>query len=518
METALIPPTQENIMIQASEARRPGAKLRRLQLLRPTTPTQLRRFVEVGFGLRLPAAREDPDVGGPFEYLCNSFFDRRGDAVVWANRGGGKTMLGAAATLLDLLFKPGIQIRILGGSLQQAEKMYEHLRLFLDLPLLRTGGGVLAMPPTQRRVKLLNGSRVELLTCSETAVRGTRVQVLRCDEVDGMNRDVWDAAQLVTRSAVCGGRVVPGRIEALSTMHEVGGLMSELTASENRRFYSWNAMDVVARCPPTMPCGGCKVWSDCLGRAKQANGHLPVQDLIDQRDRLSDGLWDAEMMCKQPGTRSAVYPNFDPELFVQDLEPWYKQRDYDVTSKDAPGGWGVWYGGMDFGLRNYTVVLWAWAERRRPDAILHIAGEYIAKERIITHNLAAANTLARKHGLPELARLDALAVDPAGKQRSSQTGVSEVDVLRRERCTIRTPRAPLRLGIEAVMRRMDHGLLRIHPRCAGLITALQKYRYNPKRPHDENPLKDGPDHACDALRYLILAFDQGRDRVRQRGY
>ena len=115
-------------------------------------------------------------------------------------------------------------------------------------------------------------------------------------------------------------------------------------------------------------------------------------------------------------------------------------------------------------------------------------------------------------------RLEALAVDPAGKQRSSQTGVSEVDVLRQARCAVRTPRAPLRLGIEAVMRRMDQGLLRIHPRCTGLITALQKYRYNPKRPNDENPLKEGSDHACDALRYLVLAFDRGGQKVRRRIY
>ena len=497
-------------MMKTQSQQRTGSRLRQLQTLRPTTPEALRKFAEVGFGLRLPAARTTEQVGGPFEYLVDSFFDRPGDAVVWANRGGGKTMLGAAATLLDLLFKPGIQIRILGGSLQQAEKMYEHIRLFLDQPLLRSRGGVLATPATRRGVVLHNGSRVELLTCSEKSVRGTRVQVLRCDEVDVMKREVWDAAQLVTRSAVCGERVVPGRVEALSTMHEVGGLMSELTRSPNHRLYNWNAMDVVAQCPPAIACEGCRVWDDCRGRAKQASGHLPVQDLIHQRGRLSDGLWQAEMMCKRPATRSAVYQSFDPDDVVQDAEPWLKSN----TSGEA----GVWYGGMDFGLRNDTVILWAWALRRGPEAILHLAGEYIASERIISHNLDAANAMAREHGLPELARLDALAVDPAGKQRSSQTGVSEVDVLRQARCAVRTPRAPLRLGIEAVMRRMDHGLLRIHPRCTGLITALQKYRYNPKRPNDENPLKEGSDHACDALRYLVLAFDRGGQKVRRRIY
>ena len=31
-------------------------------------------------------------------------------------------MVGAGATLLDLLFQPGIQVRILGGSFEQSEK------------------------------------------------------------------------------------------------------------------------------------------------------------------------------------------------------------------------------------------------------------------------------------------------------------------------------------------------------------------------------------------------------------
>lgn len=499
-------------MTKTNNRRRPLGKLRRLQALRPTTPAMLRTFIVKGFGLNLPNQRKGEAVGGPFEYLCDAYFDRPGDAVVWANRGGGKTMLGAVATMLDLLFKPGIQVRILGGSLQQAERMYEHLRLLLDQPLLREGGGVVASPPTQRKVVLSNGSRVELLACSQKAVRGTRVQVLRCDEVEVMDREVWNAAQMVTRSALCGGRLVPGRIEALSTMHEVAGLMSELTSS-NRRIYRWNALDVAGRCPASLSCDGCPIWSDCQGMAKQAHGHLPVQDLIDQRGRLSQGLWDAEMMCQRPMTQAAVYPDFNPDKFVTDDEPWLAHGKGTGAAKA-----GVWFGGMDFGLRNETVILWGWARSRGLDQALYVAGEYIAKERIIDANLSAADQTATEHGLPVCAKLDVLAVDPAGKQRSSQTGESEIDVLRRAGCAVQAPRARLRLGIEAVMRRMDHGLIRIHPRCEGLIKALQTYRYDTDRPNSETPMKNGPDHACDALRYLVLAFDRGAGRVKRRVY
>lgn len=497
--------------------RRPGARLRQLQTLRPQSPAELRRFVQTAFGLRLPAARcgstsranRGKALGGPMDYLSDAFFDRPGDAVVWANRGGGKTMLGAAATLLDLLFKPGIQVRILGGSLQQAERMYEHLRLLLDQPIFRTGGGVLATEPTQRRVMLQNASRVELLACSQRAVRGTRVQVLRCDEVEEMDREVWSAAQMVTRSARCGDRVVPGRIEALSTMHRVSGLMAELTRAEQRRRYKWNALDVAARCPERLSCDGCALWDDCRGRAKQATGFVPIQDLINQRQRVSKRVWEAEMLCHRPSTLEAVYPGFDVRRMVGSEEPW----------REAAGGSrGVWFGGMDLGLRCPTVVLWAWASKRQTQRVLHIAGEYSATDQTVDANLRRADRVADEHDLPRLAQLDALAVDPAGHQRSGQTGESDVQVLRRGGCTVRTPRAPLRLGIEAVMRRIDQGLIRIHPRCSQLIDALQAYRYDPRHPNREEPLKEGPDHACDALRYLVLAFDCATSELKTRGY
>ena len=488
--------------------RRPGARLRRLQQLRPRNPVELQRFVEACFGLKLPAPQGKHDTG-PMGYLADAFFDRPGDAVVWANRGGGKTMLGAAATLLDLLFKPGIEVRILGGSLQQSERMYTHLRTLIDRPVLAKGGGVLATTPTQRRMVLQNGSKVELLACSQRSVRGTRVQVLRCDEVEELDREVWSAAQMVTRSATCGNAVVPGRVEALSTMHRVSGLMAELTRGENRRRYKWNALDVAARCPQALHCEGCRLWDDCRGRAKQADGFVPIEDLLGQRSRVSDRVWDAEMMCKRPITLEAVYPSFDPDTFVCTDEPWL------ASGQNNPG---VWFGGMDFGLRCPTAILWAWATGRGRDAILHIAGEYTAKDRTVNDNLSAANQLAKAHRLPSCARLDIFAVDPAGHQRSGQTGESDVAVLRQHGCTVRTPRAPLRLGIEAVLRRMDHGLLRIHPRCGQLIEALQSYRYDPRRPNKEDPLKDGPDHLCDALRYMVLAFDRKGAGVKTREY
>lgn len=109
---------------------------REMVSLRPHTADELHRFVEVVLGLRVPRVPLVEGSSAPFDYLAFTFFEARGsgDCVVWANRGGGKTHLGAAATLLDLLFKPGIQVRILGGSLEQSLRMYTHLRRMIDRP------------------------------------------------------------------------------------------------------------------------------------------------------------------------------------------------------------------------------------------------------------------------------------------------------------------------------------------------------------------------------------------------
>ena len=55
-----------------------------------------------------------------------------GDCVVWANRGGGKTQLGAVLSLLEGVFFDGCQVRILGGAEEQSQRMYEYLRKGLD--------------------------------------------------------------------------------------------------------------------------------------------------------------------------------------------------------------------------------------------------------------------------------------------------------------------------------------------------------------------------------------------------
>ena len=136
------------------------------QLLeRPKDGPELRAWVERELELKLPKAAVYPHHQSPFEYLECAFFEKARDIVVWAPRGGGKTRLGAVATLLDLLFKPQCQVRILGGSLDQSLRMWEHLGpdvQKLAEPQIHKGRST-------RRIDFKNGASAAILPQSQRA-------------------------------------------------------------------------------------------------------------------------------------------------------------------------------------------------------------------------------------------------------------------------------------------------------------------------------------------------------------
>ena len=94
---------------------------------RPTSREELHAWVKRFCGIDVPMKPVCAGHDAPIEYLWSAFDEPAQDVVVWAPRGGGKTKLGAVATLLDLVHKKGCSIRILGGSLEQSMKMWEHL-------------------------------------------------------------------------------------------------------------------------------------------------------------------------------------------------------------------------------------------------------------------------------------------------------------------------------------------------------------------------------------------------------
>ncbi|HUO08558.1 MAG TPA: hypothetical protein VM008_09690 [Phycisphaerae bacterium] len=481
---------------------------------RPWDRASLVSWLKLFVGMEMPERGVCEGHGTPLDYLCHSFFEEKGDAVVWACRGGGKTMVGAVATLLDLLFKPGIQVRILGGSLEQSEKMYGYLLGLVQgrFPEMLKGS------PTQRRLELVNGSRVEVLAQSDRSVRGQRVQKLRCDEVELFDEGVWQAAQLTTRSGKTQnakhktqngeGIVVRGSVEAFSTMHKPDGLMrrilKEEEKGEGRKRFSWCVWDVMERCPEERKCEGCALWEGCQGRAKNGNGFVPIEDVIAMKSRVSQATWEHEMLCHPPRVEHGVFPAFRREMHVRSAEGQVFGPGARIIHEGRLFVVEGIYGGVDFGYRGPFVCLWMamLREGSKPDSPRAV---WVLDEMLVREQTLVRNVMAMRDRKWDVVRVYC---DVAGKGVNSQTGRSDERVLRDEGFLTRCREMKIDEGIGVINDLLNPAVgfprLLIDPRCQHLIAAMESY----ERGKDGQPIKDGVhDHPIDALRYALVNHD-----------
>jgi hypothetical protein len=446
---------------------------------KPTNDDELHQWLIDHLGIAVARVPVCAHHHAPFDYVRHAFNEPASDLVVWAPRGGGKTRLAAAVTVLDLLYKPGTAVRILGGSLEQSLKMWDHL-----VPDLRQVLGEQFDETWNRRrtIRLANGSSVAVLTQSQRAVRGLRIQKLRCDEVESFKPDVWEAAQLVTRSIAESA----GCVEAISTLHTPWGMMMKIVdraRASDTTVLQWCLLDVLERCGPERACETCPLWDACQGVAKtKCNGFVRIDDAIAMKRRVSRETWESEILCLRPATSGAVFPHFDPAVHVRDR---------------MPTGGAALYLGVDFGFAAPFVCLWI---MESADGARHVIDEYVQHGRV-THEHVEQIRL-RPWGEPR-----ALCCDPAGKATNDQTATSNVDALRAAGFLVKTRHTNIVDGVElirvAIRPAEGEPTLFIHPRCVRLIKAIQCYRYGERT--GELPLKDGEhDHLVDALRYYFV--------------
>ena len=274
----------------------------------PRTKGQLigyvRRFLKISISERSIIEGHQ----APIDYLWYTYgrdfspTATNGDCVVCANRGGGKTLLGAAATLLDCVFKPRCQVRILSGSEYQAGRMYEYFQSFVTMGYEKLVAKVIKWP--KRKTIFLNGASVEVLTQSETSVRGPHVHKVRCDEVELFKPAVYEAAQYTTMS----GNGLVGAFESISTMHQSYGLMKQALKRAQKNgmsIFIWNLWDVIERCEKR-DCQKCAIWLICKGKAKNGEGYYRIDDAISQMSRTSTSSFRLEALCGQDTQKNSV--------------------------------------------------------------------------------------------------------------------------------------------------------------------------------------------------------------------
>ncbi|MEM9083429.1 MAG: hypothetical protein AAGB34_07525 [Planctomycetota bacterium] len=248
-------------------------------------------------------------------------------------------------------------------------------------------------------------------------------------------------------------------------------------------------LDVLERCRTDRDCEACELLPECAGRAKRDDGgHVAIDDAIAMKKRSDEEGWRSEMLCERPARRGAVYPEFNREIHVVACPMPDGKSDARIIC------------GMDFGFRSPMVLLVASVDE---GGVIRIHEEHVARETTL-------NVFVDKlRGFPR--RVSWVGVDPAGHQRSEQTGYSNITFLRQSGFVVQSRRAELEFGLRAVRRRLYSAtkevMLFVDPSCSELIRSLEGYAYAEGDARSVQPVKDGHDHAADALRYLVLNLD-----------
>jgi len=355
---------------------------------------------------------------------------------------------------------------------------------------------------TRQRIPLVGGSEIRILPQSQRAVRGQHVQRIRCDEADLFDPDVWRAVQFSTRST----GDVRGAIEVLSTLHRPGGLMQELVEASRAQdapaaapsaapaggaagyhLIQWCLWEVIERCPTWRRCDDCPLADDCRGRARRGEGFFRIDDAIAIQARSSRAAWETEMLCKGARREDLVFPEFDAAAHVEAAE---RRADWPL------------YRAIDFGYRSPLVCLWVQVS---PGGRVHVLDEYVQAALPLPQHAAAI----RAGGPAPAAPVAATFVDPAGRQRESTSGAACTEMLAAEGIPCTWRRSNVAEGLELIRAALAPAAgppsLSVHPRCKRLIRAFETYHWPPGSPTGRDvPVKDGPDHLIDALRYFFV--------------
>ena len=196
-----------------------------------------------------------------------------------------------------------------------------------------------------------------------------------------------------------------------------------------------------------------------------------------ERARLLDGDWNVRR-------EGLVYGDFESSV---------------VESAGSNAGKTPTVGGIDYGFHNPFAAVWGHLDH---DGVLWITGmRYVSGCTMPIHSEA----------IPKNVEWSA---DPAAPESTQQLRHAGHAV----RPCVHMPgkgaagekRNPKLAGIDQVSERMRTGRLKIvREACLPLVRELSMYCYDPEKKLEE-PI-DEDNHACDALRYLVVGLDRGRN-------
>ena len=289
----------------------------------------------------------------PFDFFSDVLLGKVNDYLVWANRAGSKTYLAGLTAWILSSFQNRRETKILGGSGEQSEKAYKAMNSVWDITHLRNR--YLEKEPMITKTLWKNGSEVSILTASQKSVRGPHPQILLLDEIDEMEKDIYEAAiqQPQTKYGI------ESSTGKLSTNHHYGGTMDmaieKAKASPYTKIYKWCIWECLESCKD-YECSTCPLAPYCPGKQmKKASGYYKINDFIKKLYDIAFSTLQVEWFSTKIKRSDLVYGSeFDEDIhfihrpFSPNLKA-YLSIDWGGTDPFSVGVWQYFPGGGELG-------------------------------------------------------------------------------------------------------------------------------------------------------------------------
>lgn len=200
------------------------------------------------------------------------------------------------------------------------------------------------------------------------------------------------------------------------------------------------------------------------------NPFIPKEEIDKARQELTEDRFAQEYLADFRKSEGLVYKEFLRDIHVTDASP------NNVKSRFA---------GIDFGYTNPTAII---VIEEDNDSMYWVREEWYKTQRTGKDIADYVETL----------KLDIAYPDPENPEH--------VEALRKRGIAVAEVNKDIIKGVDSVRALFKNHRIKIHPSCKNLISELETYHYEEKRPdknETEKPVKD-KDHAVDALRYALF--------------
>lgn len=376
----------------------------------PKTDDELHAWILRETGFDIPRVSVCPDHQAPFQFVADAYFERYDALFQVGSRELGKTLGVSVVHYVNSETRPGCTSCTFGAIESQAERAYDHVKSFV---YTKDAGGTKVLKPQmdgeplRKKTEWKTGSKIEILVGSKSGVNSPHPNKVHADEVDLMDKEVWDQSRNMSSSSVIEGERIGAQDFGTSTLKSPRGLvasiLNECAEAEEKGYDApwkiyrscvFEAAQEVPDCQcadpaqrqarllelgldPTSLCTCERVvkgeWAEdsprtlatvCKGKFFRSRGWMDHTDVRRKFHQNTRSTWDAEMECRRASADGLYLDGWSRERFC--VKNWLPKPEF-----------GMVWTGTDWGGGAESAVLWMQGPTRVPVRLAGVGMEVI---------------------------------------------------------------------------------------------------------------------------------------------